>query len=370
MWPFAVFLPHIASFGCSEPTTYEPYDVRVSSVSQRVATGGTAFVQVSVDSHDRDEDFDGWCGPYPHDVEVTIDRVDCKPDCTATHGADGVNVTSSSPGDKTVEIDTRTSDGKAQTQSVTVTFANVTRILVERDVASSPSGTKRAMVLGDTQRWLVVAGDEDGPIESTACAGFGVSSNGAALSATSSTEAPGANVEIKANQVGVATVELRCGSLTRSAQVTVVDPARAKSVALLEAGKSAVLDVDTETELFAAPSPLVLRFLCEDALKAFVPELVMDDGTVAFGGASLLQASTPDAVAIVADGQIATAQVLVPSDGAILGAYGAAKLDAPYIVRTGCPEVDEDVDGGAPNEADAGDQADAGADASADGGGR
>ena len=365
-WPLALFLPHLASVACTEPPTYEPYDVLVGGTTGRVATGGTASISVSVQSHARDEDFDvGYCGRPPESIEVAIDRVACAPDCTATASSDkSVTVTSSSAGEKVVEVFTRTSDGKAQRNVAHVTFADVTKILVTRDVSTSPSGTTRAMVLGDSQSWKVSVGDDLGPLAADVCAGFRATATGAISvtpSACSPTEsASQLDLKIAAARAGAGSIELRHGALTRSAQVVVVDPAHTKSATLLETGKSDSAAIDTDAEPPAPSSPLIFRFRCEsDTWKSLVPRLVMDDGTVALGGARLLHASIPAALATRPSGaQSADFEVVVPSDGSIGGTFGAAQIDARYIVRTGCSQVDEVPEAGAPDAS--GDAADDG----------
>jgi hypothetical protein len=378
---FLALLPFVASFGCTEQTRYESYQIDATGPTMRVATGESANVSVGISSTQH-EDYGG-CGAGPVLPSLTVDDVTCSPSCTVSSmGPQTFAVSSRTPGVASVRLATSTSDGTRHVSEVSIQFRDVTQITAVRD-ARSPSGTAYPMVKGDAQQWQLAAGDAEGPLRINPCH-LNVSGADAiegSRECTTSGDATGAAVvTVRAASAGRGTLKTEYGALVRMDRITVIDPQQVRRAELREVGLAGMLPVESGASILITPArdPLVLRFNCaEEKSPLVVARLETEDGTVALGGTIALYTEPANALDLGLINQVGKVSMRQPFDGMLRGAYGTngeVAMSARYIVRSGCPSIDDEPDASsdAGVEDGGGDAADgdASADAGVEDGGR
>lgn len=180
--------------------------------------------------------------------------------------------------------------------------------------------------------------------------------------------------KVRATSAGSGTLTTAYGALVRTDRITVIDPQRVRRAELREVGFVGMLPVeaDVSTLITKARDPLVLRFNCaEEKPPVVVAMLEAEDGIVALGGTIALYTEPANALDLGLINQVGRVSVRQPFDGMLRAAYGKSgevALSARYIVRSGCPSIDDEPDatssdaGGGDGGGDAAD-----GDASADG---
>lgn len=357
-------LPCVGSIACErESSEIQPHEAVVSPSTTVVALGELVTIQAYVKSTATDADLEHGCGTAPVLPTLSVTRATCEPGCNATVDSTRVRVSATSPGTKLVRLELSKSTGAQESRTVTLDFRVPTRIGVTRDVSTSPSGSRYAMVTGDEQLWTVGMRDDAGAITVDPCK-IQVLAEGA-VDAMYPCEGPSfdgvfatARVRIAARSEGEGAITVRYGALERRDRVRIAAPRAVRSVALHAALPTAAVAIDAgDDDVTEGPHPGSFRFRCTSGTQnAVVPWLELDDGTVALGGARLLRVAPEGIATSFVVEQTATIDITMPVDGRLVAAFGPVSLDVPYEVRSGCPSVDE-LDGGTIDAGDAGSDA-------------
>ena len=238
--------------------------------------------------------------------------------------------------------------------SFEVPFRVATKLVVTRALDESPAGSAFAMVPGDEQTWYVTPGDSEGPLAASTNA-IGRTNLHAAGDAPTCVDE-----RYPSDDRAYASARLRCtfgsatptslevsfsyGAIVRNEQARVVPllPVREASLLVCRITKREPDDGTGSSSVPTAVDDVVLP--CEPTTRIvygpgscdgvreriLVPRLVLEDGTIALGGAQYLWPGESPGATI-------RGTMRMPSGkGTIVARFGAGIITVPYDIDPSC----------------------------------
>lgn len=306
------------------PRRERSFEIRVANVSA-MAVGETLTADIAL--VDRDTDQPLYERPA---VTATCSGADCAVS-PATYG-DAIEVTSRIAETVVVTV-TATIDGSPpQSTTFSISYRTPTKLVLARSIADTPAGSAFSALVGERQRWVAVAADELGPLGVTSRAlaattdapMFSASACGKRWIPWGATRVPAVGCEVEADTPTTVKVHATYETFSRDEAVTFAALTSVRSADVLRCDAPTLLPVD-EGELPCEPVRRLAASDCATANRAAITlRLVLDDGSVALGGASYLSIADRDADA--------GAGPFPRGRGTLVGRFGDAYVSVPYDV--------------------------------------
>lgn len=307
---FAVLSFALVALACSDPSRSEDEEVAGFEISGNLATALDETMSIRLQGLDAR-------GRYTSSYAFRLRSATCDaPGCSVTIDGNGswLHVVAASAGVHKVTV--RTNVAAAPEIVIDAPFRTATKLVVRRAIGSAYAGSAYAMVPTDRQTWIVTPGDDDGPLgadprgllvespeEVVRCHARRRADDAAGVFGTPDLEL-GCLLEPRAP--GAFQVTFRYRELQRSETVQVIPLASVRDATLLVCTEEQIragnrlnsfsvpelLPIDAKDLPCEAASVVRVPGVgCAGAERQYVvPRLVLEDGTVALGGAAFLAA--------------------------------------------------------------------------------